>query len=119
MTVTEKHSIAKMFGKAIFYASIQFAAGSVEMSSKFSINSFAKDQDTLNKAAQALKGYMMIAALWTAGTMLVMYGNYGKTGAVVGFIANAGIVAWIYFSYIASFKEAARKHNLKEPCVFC
>lgn len=38
-----------MFGEAILLASMQFSIGSVEMSSKFSVKNFAKDQETLQK----------------------------------------------------------------------
>ena len=44
----------KLIGKSILFASMQFAIGSVEMSSKFSVKNFSKDQDTLQNAADAL-----------------------------------------------------------------
>ena len=40
-------SIAKIIGKAIMLSSIQVAFGSVEMSSRFSVLNFSKEQDTL------------------------------------------------------------------------
>lgn len=44
-----------MIGFAVMLASIQFSVGSVEMSSKFSVASFCKDQTTLQRAADALR----------------------------------------------------------------
>ena len=41
----------KTIGEAILFASIQFSIGSVEMSSKFSVMNFSKDQETLQNAA--------------------------------------------------------------------
>lgn len=106
---------AKMLGQALFYSSIQAAIGSVEMSSKFSVINFCKDQETLQNAADALTGYLYIALIWTVATMLVMYSQYGFNGIIVGFIANLIYIMWIYFSYKASFKVAATKYKLQEP----
>lgn len=43
-----------MFGESIFYSSIQFTIGSVEMSSKFSVVNFCKDQEILDNAYSRL-----------------------------------------------------------------
>jgi len=110
--------LPKILGQAIFYSSIQAAIGSVEMSSKFSVINFAKDQEILQNAADALRNYLIIALLWTVATMMVLYSQYGKIGALVGFLANLAYIAWIYFSYIHSFKVAAKKYNLEMPHVF-
>ena len=56
----EKHELAKIVAKAVFYASIQASIGSVEMSSKFSVLNFSKDQEILQRAADALRGYAMV-----------------------------------------------------------
>ena len=114
----QQHEIAQVVGQAIFYASIQAAIGSVEMSSRFSVMNFSKDQDTLQNAADALRSYMYIAALWALATVLVLYSSYGKLGAIVGLAANLAYVGWIYFSYVAAFKKAAIKYGLQEPRVF-
>ena len=45
----------KAIGEAILFASIQFSIGSVEMSSKFSVMNFSKDQETLQKATRLFK----------------------------------------------------------------
>ena len=79
---------AKMFGMAIFYSSIQAAIGSVEMSSRFSVINFCKDQDTLQNAADALRGYIIIASIWSCGCGLVMFAQYSWYGLIVGIIAN-------------------------------
>lgn len=109
---------AKLISKAIFYSSIQASIGSVEMSSKFSVKNFSKDQDTLDNAVDALKNYIWIASVWTVGTMLTLYASYGLIGIIVGLIANAVMMGWIIISYMIAFKDAAEKYNLKVPPIF-
>lgn len=109
-----KH-LAKIVAKAIFYASIQASIGSVEMSSKFSVINFSKDQVTLQRAADALKNYVLIGMVWTIGTMLALYGSYGNVGAAVGLLANLVMMLWIILSYLHAFKEAAKDYNLEYP----
>ena len=108
----------KLVGEAVFFSSIQSAVGSVEMSSKFSVINFCKDQDTLQNAANALKSYIIIGLTWTAATMLSMYAKYGIYGAITGFTANMVFILWIYFSYVHAFGVAAEKYGLKPPVVF-
>jgi hypothetical protein len=52
-----------IIGKAILFASLQFAIGSVEMSSKFSVKNFATDQTTLQNAANALSDYLIVSLI--------------------------------------------------------
>ena len=118
INTTSSINWAKMVGQSIFYSSIQAAIGSVEMSSKFSIINFCKDQETLQNAADALRNYMYVALAWTIATMLVMYSQYGIPGLVVGFVSNMAYVSWIYFSYIHAFNKAGLKYNLVAPTVF-
>lgn len=112
------HTMAKMVAKAIFYASIQASIGSVEMSSKFSVMNFSKDQETLQRAADALNSYILIGTVWTLGTMLALYASYDLMGALVGFLANAVMMGWIFASYIHAFKLAAKNYDLEEPVMF-
>lgn len=109
---------AKTISKAIFLASIQSSIGAVEMSSKFSVLNFSKDQATLQRAADALRSYMIIAVIWTVGTVLSLYASHGVCGGWVGFAANAVMMAWIYFSYTTAFKTAAKENGLQIPVVF-
>jgi hypothetical protein len=102
----------KMIGEAILYSSIQFAIGSVEMSSKFSVKNFSKDDETLNNAVDALHDYMKIATIWTIGVALLLYSSYGILGLLIGIVANVVIMLWIYLSYLDAFKVAANKYNL-------
>src|SRR5208282_4265865 len=111
----KERSLAKIIGKSIFYASIQAAIGSVEMSSRFSVMNFSKDQDTLQHAADALMSYLYVAFAWTMATTLVLYSEYGNIGAIIGIITNMLYVGWIYFSYIKAFNTAAKKNNLEKP----
>ena len=101
----------KMLGEAILYGSIQFSVGSVEMSSKFSVKNFSKDQETLQNAADALMDYIKISFIWTLGVTLLLFSKYGWQGAVASVVANAVVVAWIYFSYLDAFKVAVKKND--------
>ena len=114
----ENRELAKLVAKAIFYASLQASIGSVEMSSKFSVLNFSKDQTTLQRAADALRSYMIVAVIWTIGTMLALYATNGWCGLWVGLAANLVMIAWIYFSYIKAFQGAAKHYGLQEPTVF-
>ena len=114
----DSREIAKVVAKAIFYASIQSSIGSVEMSSKFSVMNFSKDQVTLQRAADALRSYILIGTLWTIGTVLSLYASNGMFGVYCGLIANVVMMGWILFSYMDAFKQAAKHYNLKVPTIF-
>ena len=105
----------KMIGEAILYSSIQFAIGSVEMSSKFSVKNFSKDKETLNNAIEALYDYIKIASIWTLGVAILLYSSYGIMGFLVGVIANLVIIIWIYMSYLEAFRIAANKYGFECP----
>jgi hypothetical protein len=107
----------KMIGEAILLASIQFSIGSVEMSSKFSVKNFSKDQETLQNAADALSDYLKIGVFWTIGVTILLYSNFGVAGAISAILANLLIIIWVYVSYIQSFKLAAEKYNLSMPSI--
>lgn len=109
---------AEIIGQAILLGAIQSSIGSVELSSKFSIASFAKDQDTLQRAADALSGYLIIAFIWMLGTCLVLYSEFGWLGLIYNAITNLIIIAWIYFSYWREFRVAAKRHSLELPKMF-
>lgn len=115
--IKDKKYYMKMLGEAILYSSIQFSIGSVEMSSKFSVKNFSKDQITLQNAADALSDYLKVSVLWTIGVMLLLFGKYGYLGGIIGFVSNLLVVMWIYVSYIKSFDIAAVANNLKKPKV--
>jgi len=116
--VTSTNLMPKLIGKSILFASMQFAIGSVEMSSKFSVKNFAKDQDTLQNAADALSDYLIIGLLWTFGTCLIFYTNYNWMGVAINTSINFAIMYWIYWSYMKSFKSACDKYNLIKPIMF-
>lgn len=113
-----KSSIWYILGKAILFSSFQFAIGSVEMSSKFSVKNFSKDQETLDNAVAALRDYMIIGVFWSFGTCLIFYANYGMKGLVLNIACNLAIILWIYFSYQKAFSDAAKKYDLKIPNLF-
>lgn len=108
-------SLANTVAKAIFYASIQASIGSVEMSSKFSVMNFSKDQETLQRAADALKSYIIVGSVWSIGTVLALYSSHGWCGAWVGLTSNIVMMTWIIVSYIKAFNEAAEKYGLQKP----
>lgn len=112
----DKDSII-MLGEAILLASMQFSIGSVEMSSKFSVKNFSKDQETLQNAADALSDYLKIGILWTIGLSILFYARYDKIGSAMSVIINILIIAWIYFSYMNAFDIACKNNNLKCPIV--
>lgn len=107
-----------IFGKSILFASMQFAIGSVEMSSKFSVKNFAKDQETLDNAISALRDYIIIGILWTLGTSFIFFANYGVKGLILNILANTSIILWIWISYQKAFKDAANKNNLNTHSIF-
>jgi hypothetical protein len=113
-----KKSIVTIMGKAILFASMQFAIGSVEMSSKFSVKNFSKDQKTLQHAADALSDYIYIGVFWTLGTCFMFYGSYGMRGSLVNLLANMLIMFWIISSYKRSFEYACYTSNLQMPVMF-
>lgn len=107
----------ELFGEAILLASMQFAIGSVEMSSKFSVKNFSKDQETLQNAADALSDYLRIGWFWTFGLTMLFYARFDKLGAIVCFLANLAIIAWIYLSYLKAFEAATHANKLQMPVV--
>ena len=106
-----------LLGEAILLASMQFSIGSVEMSSKFSVRNFSKDQETLQNAADALSDYLRIGILWTIGLTILFYAKYDKIGAIICLLSNILIISWIYYSYDIAFSCATKKYNLKHPSI--
>lgn len=114
----KKNKVFKAIGNAILLASIQASIGSVEMSSKFSVINFSKDQGTLQAAADALTGYMIIAVVWTFGAIMISLGQFGVLGFFCSLISNVVMIGWIIGSYIVSFRIAAKRYNLRFPKLF-
>jgi len=108
----------KLVGNAILLASIQASIGSVEMSSKFSVVNFSKDQRTLQAAADALTGYIFIGVIWMVGSIMINFGQYGMSGLIASFIANLVMMGWIFISYLQAFQVAVKRYNLKYPILF-
>ena len=111
------HENLKIIGKTILLSSIGFSVASVEMSSKFSVRNFSKDQQTLQRAADALDAYNLVGGLWAFGVCLLMYGQYGMKGLFSSIVANLLVLLWINLSYIHAFKKAAQDENLAFPKV--
>lgn len=107
--------IYRLMGNAILLASIQASIGSVEMSSKFSVVNFSKDQRTLQAAADALTGYLIIGIIWMIGAILINFGQYGVPGLFASLIANLVIIGWIVGSYLVAFQTAVKQYGLKYP----
>ena len=107
-----------ILGKAILFGALQFSIGSVEMSSKFSVRNFSTNQETLDNAIIALRDYIIIGILWTIGTSLIFFVNYGFQGIFLNTIINIAIIYWIYTSYYNAFNDAAKKNNLQVKTLF-
>lgn len=106
-----------LVGEVILLASMQFSIGSVEMSSKFSVKNFSKDQETLQNGADALMDYVRIGLIWTFALSLLFFSRHGIVGFILCCLANVSIMLWIYCSYIHAFKMAMKKYNLKYPSI--
>ena len=113
-----KESLIAIIGSAILFSSLQFSIASVEMSSKYSVKNFSKDQTILQHAADSLSDYIYIGILWTIGTTMMAYASSGKTGIIVNIIANVLIMAWIILSYLKTFKYACANYDLSMPNMF-
>lgn len=103
------NNLIELLGEAILLASIQFSIGSVEMSSKFSVKNFSKDQPTLQNAADSLCDYLKIAFVWTLGVTLLLYSKYKLQGLIAGIVTNLIVTLWIYFSYMSAFRSASEQ----------
>src|SRR5579872_5507917 len=104
------HSAASLIGQSLFLAGMQFSIGSVEQSSRFSVENFSKDQSTLDNAASALSTYIIIGIIWTLATCLVLYSEFGKKGVIWGLITNAIFMAWIVISYWITFQRVVKNN---------
>lgn len=110
--------LAKIIGKALFYASIQTSIGSCAMSSIFSVLNFSKDQTILQRAADSLRHYVLLGSVWMIATVLVLYSSHGWCGAWIGLAASLVMMGWLVISYIYAFKQAAKENGLQDPTVF-
>ena len=109
--------LLKVVGKAMMLGAQQFAIGSVLMSSSYSVKNFSKDQETLQSAADALKSYVYVGALWTLANAFVLGASYGKPGAIAAAVANTMVMVWIWVVYDAAFKKAQSMYQLEYPDV--
>ena len=110
-----KSEFLKILGKAILLSSIGFSVASVEMSSKFSVKNFSRDQATLQNASDALDAYNLVGGLWAIGVVILMYGQYGMTGLWSAVACNLAVLLWINLSYFHAFKQAADANGLAYP----
>lgn len=107
--------LIKIVGSALLLSSQIFALGSVEMSSKFSVINFSKDQKTLDKARDALSSFINVAAVWMVATISTLYATHGYCGAAFALLFNVIITGSIILSYFKSFEQAAKEYNLQYP----
>ncbi len=113
-----KNKTFKIIGEALLYASIVSSIGSVEMSSKFSVMNFSKDQQTLQRASDALSSFLIVALFWSVGNIFILYSKYDMQGLIWGVILNAVSILWIILSYIHAFNVAAKENGLEKPKLF-
>jgi Na+-driven multidrug efflux pump len=109
---------AALVGRALFLSGIVFSLGSVEMSSRFSIQNFAKDQTILQSAADALSNFIVIALIWTVASTLVLYAEWGMLGLWWGLATNMVFSGWIIITYLLTFKRVAKRQGLEFPHLF-
>lgn len=115
---TPNQRFFKMLGNSILLASIQVSLGSCDLSSTYSVITCSKDQETLQNASDALTGYLVISLIWTIGSSMISYGQYGWSGLITCIVANLVLVSWLFFSYVNAFKVAAKRYNLEFPKLF-
>lgn len=105
----------KLIGKAMMLASQNFAAGSILMSSTYSVRNFSKDSETLQSAADSLVSYVWVGALWTLSNAMVLGASYDTPGAVAAVVCNVIIMAWIWVCYLKAFDQAQKQYGLPPP----
>jgi len=113
-----KNKTFKIIGEALLYASIVSSIGSVEMSSKFSVMNFSKDQETLQRASDALSSFLIVGIFWSIGNIFILYSKYDIQGLIWGVILNSVAILWIILSYIHAFRVAADENKLQKPKLF-
>ncbi len=118
VTMSRGQKVAKIVGKSILLAGFLVALASVEMSSRFSVLNFAKSNEVLQNAANALSAFTVIGLVWAVGSTAVLYSSYNMPGLLAGIISNGAILAWIIISYRAAFDRAASENNLAPPKMF-
>ena len=114
----QEHTTASIFGESLLLSSIQVALASVEMSSRFSVLNFSKDEETLQNACNALTSYIIIGSIFTSGAVLTLYASCGIKGAVICAGVNIAVMLWIVLSYTGAFKKASEKYGLETPKLF-
>jgi hypothetical protein len=88
------------------------------MSTRMSFVNYSQNQTSLQKAADSLSNYIILASLWTFGSASVLYSNYGMNGFWWGIITNLVILSWNIFNYLSAFKRVSNNFDLKYPKLF-
>jgi hypothetical protein len=114
----DRHYLAKVIGESLILAVAEISIASVELSSKYSVMNFSKDQATLQSASNALTSYVIIGSVWAIGSSLLLYAQFGQLGLICGLTTNFGLMLWIVWSYHHSFKKAAETYGLEYPELF-
>lgn len=116
--MSDNKDLIKIISKGLFYGGMLYGIASVEMSSKFSVINFAKDQKTLDRARDALDSFIYIAGVWITATVLSLYASHGYCGAAFALLFSVIITGSIIWSYFRSFKQAADEYKLQYPETF-
>jgi len=106
------YQIGEICGEALLFGAVQAALAALEMGSRFAVVKSCRTQDVIDNGMTCLHNYLFLAFLWTMGTSLILYGNYGIVGFIIGFIANLLYIIWIYYEYSTIFANAAKKYKL-------
>lgn len=93
---TDQQRFFKMLGNSILLASIQPSLWSCEMS---------------NTTTPVMDSYYVVAGVWTVGSSMISYGQYGVPGLVTSIIANLVLIAWLY----SVTRKRTREYDIHTP----
>lgn len=110
-------NVYKIIGEILLNSS-QFLIGYIEMRFKFLIINFSNDQNGLQNATNILIDHFKIILLWTIGSSLNSYSNFGKDGLYINIIINIIIIGWILYTYHTYCLKITQKYKLKYPNLY-
>lgn len=114
---TELQQFSYLIGGSLFFAVLQISIGAIELPDKSYMLKIST-QEEVDNAIDSFKKYLFIASIWTLSSVLILYGEHGITGAILGLLTNLIIISWIYLSYMSAINSAIIKYNLKQVSLF-
>ena len=110
-------NLSRLIGTALFFSVLQFSIGNIQLIHKTNVAKINTQED-LDSFAVDLKVYLMIAITWTIIAMLILYGEHGIKGMILGFCTNTIIILLISISYSRAINIAVKKNNLINTTIF-